>query len=121
MSSKISLGSIVYGAVGIGCKVLAVEGDILTVETTKGAGTITLSRVLKIEAPNQVRKRVTKFELGDRVKYIGSDFNLKKQYTGVLEVWQISKNSFDEYTCLKPNCRLTSWIKFEDLELEVAQ
>jgi hypothetical protein len=112
MNSKLLIGSVVYGAAGIGCKVLAIEGDTLTLETPKGTRTISSSKVVKVILP-----RPKAFKLGDRVEYIGSDFNLKKQYAGTLEVWEISKNPLDGYTCLKPNGRTTSWIQFEDLEL----
>jgi hypothetical protein len=53
------------------------------------------------------------------VEYIGSDFNLKKQYAGELKVWKIS--ALDGYTCLKPNGRATSWIESEDLELSAIE
>ena len=62
-------------------------------------------------------KYKTNFRLGDRVEYIGSDANLKIQYAGTLEVWEISPNPIDGYTCLKPNGHATSWIKFENLKL----
>jgi hypothetical protein len=110
-NSKLLIGSVVYGAAGIGCKVLKVEGDTLTVETSKGIRTIHFSKVVKVVPP-----RPKAFKLGDRVEYVGSDFSLKKQYAGTLEVWEISKSPLDGYTCLKPNGRTTSWIKFEDLE-----
>lgn len=111
-NSKMLIGSVVYGAAGIGCKVLEVEGDTLTVQTPKGTRTIPLSKVVKVIPP-----RPNAFKLGDSVSYIGLDFNLKKQYAGTLDIWEISKNPCDGYTCLKPNGRATSWIKFEDLEL----
>jgi hypothetical protein len=120
MNSKLSIGSVVYGAAGIGCKVLAVEGDTLTVETPKGTRKISSSKVVRVEtsAPAVVKfiPPVTSFKLGDRVKYIGSDFNLKTQYAGVLAVWEISKKD-GSYACLKPNGRVTSWIEFADLQL----
>jgi hypothetical protein len=130
MNSKLLIGSVVYGIAGIGGKVLAVEGDILTVETPKGTRTIPSSKVVKVETPDTDvvrvsiipdRKLITKFKLGDRVKYIGSVLNLKTQYAGVLEIWEISKKETDSYACLKPNGRVTSWIEFGDLQLvEVA-
>jgi hypothetical protein len=116
MNSKLLIGSVVYGAAGIGCKVLAVEGDTLTVETPKGTRTISTSKVVKVIPP---RPKV--FKIGDRVEYIGSDFNLKTQYAGVLEVWEISKKDINSCACLKPDGRVTSWIEFADLQLmEVA-
>lgn len=111
MNSKLLIGSVVYGAAGIACKVLAIEGDILTIETPKGVRTIPLTRVIKVLPP-----RPKFFKLGDRVEFIGSDANLKIQYQGNLEVWEISPNPIDGYTCLKPNGRATSWIIFEDLQ-----
>jgi hypothetical protein len=115
-NSKLLIGSVVYGSAGIGCKLLEVKGDTLTVETPKGNRTISSSKVVKVIPP-----RPKAFKLGDRVQYIGSDFNLKKQYAGMLEVWEISKNPLDGYTCLKPNGRTTSWVQFEDLELNAVE
>jgi hypothetical protein len=112
-NSKLLIGSVVYGAAGIGCKVLAVEGDTLTVKTPKGTRTIHLSKVVKIIPP-----RPSAFKLGDRVEYIGSDFNLKTQYAGTLEIWEMGKlGDSDKCACLKPNGRVTSWIEFADLQL----
>lgn len=55
------------------------------------------------------------------MEYIGADFNLKRQYAGTLEVWEISDKDINSYACLKPNGRVTSWIEFTDLQLvEVA-
>ena len=121
MNSKLLIGSVVYGAAGIGCKVLAVQGDTLTVETPKGTRTISSSKVVKVIPP-----RPKAFKIGDRVEYIGSDFNLKTQYAGTLEIWEMGKVcDADKCACLKPNGRVRSWIEFADLqlvdELEVAQ
>jgi hypothetical protein len=53
-------------------------------------------------------------KVGERVKYIGTDKVLQKQYAGVLEIHTIAN---DSYSCLKPNgTGLTSWIEFEDLQ-----
>jgi hypothetical protein len=134
MNSNLLIGSVVYGAAGIGCKVLAVEGDILTIETLNGTRTISSSKVVKVATPDSdlVKVSVTpvrtpiddrfeslhrQFRLGDRVQYIGSDFNLKTQYAGTLAVWEISKQDINTYTCLKPNGRVTSWIESTDLQL----
>jgi hypothetical protein len=68
---------------------------------------------------NVIPPRPQAFKLGDRVSYIGSDFSLKKQYAGKLKVWEISR--LDDYTCMKPSGRLTSWVKFEDLELSAIE
>ncbi len=111
-NSKLLIGSIVYGAAGIGARVLSIDGDTLTVETPKGTRTIHLGKIVKVIPP-----RPKALKLGDRVEYIGSDFNLKKQYAGVLEVWEISKKDSDSYACLKPDGRVTSWIEFVDIQL----
>jgi hypothetical protein len=112
MSVSISIGSIVSGKSGKPLKVLAVNGDVLDVLGDTSSFKVRRSAILKVIPP-----RPKAFKLGDRVTYIGSDFNLKTQYAGTLKVWEISKNPYDGYTCLKPNGRTTSWIQFEDLEL----
>jgi hypothetical protein len=111
MNSKLTIGSIVFGAAGVGCRVLSIEGDTLTVKTGNGIRKIPSSKVQRVIPPGN------RFEIGDRVQYIGSDFNLKTQYVGVLEVWEISKKDIGSYACLKPNGRVTSWIEFADLQL----
>jgi hypothetical protein len=63
MSSNISIGSLVYGIAGVGCKVLSIEGDTLTIQTTHGMGKISLSRVVKVDPPLSA----TGFNIGDRV------------------------------------------------------
>lgn len=103
---KITPGATIFGASGKALIVDRVEGDII------------YSGELKILASAVVRviPKITAFKVGDRVQYVGSNFNLKTQYVGVLEVWSIAKNPFDGYTCLKSDGRLTSWIQFEDLQ-----
>ena len=105
--TKITPGSTIIGASGKKLVVDRVEGDTIYSGNLK----ILASAVMQVIPP------VTKFKLADRVKYIGSDFNLKTQYTGVLEVWEISKQDIGSYACLKPNGRVTSWIEFGDLQL----
>lgn len=107
MNSKtIQIGSIVYGTAGIGCKVLAIEGDILTIETLSGEGKISRSRVIRVENKP--------FEVGDLVDYIGRRF--AEQYAGELKIWELGKGGdADKCTCLKPNGRTTSWIEYSDL------
>lgn len=107
MNSKtIQIGSIVYGAAGVGCRVLAIEGDILTIETTTGEGKISNSRVIRVENKP--------FEVGDLVDYIGRRF--AEQYAGELKIWALGKGGdADKCTCLKPNGRTTSWIEYSDL------
>jgi hypothetical protein len=107
MNSKtIQIGSIVYGAAGVGCRVLAIEGDILTIETLSGEGKISNSRVIRVENKP--------FEVGDLVDYIGRRF--AEQYAGELKIWELGTGGdADKCTCLKPNGRTTSWIEYSDL------
>ena len=104
---KITIGSTIIGASGKKLIVERVDGDIIY----SGEFKIKTSAVVQVILP------VTKFKVPDRVEYIGSDFNLKIQYTGTLKVWEISKKDINSYTCLKPNGRVTSWIEFADLQL----
>ncbi len=93
MSSKILVGSIVYGSAGIGCKVLEIAGHSLTIQTSKGIGKIDFSRVLKVET--------LEFCLGDRVtlqdKYIyragdvGTIESIDSQ--GIQILWDIQPQS----------------------------
>jgi hypothetical protein len=107
MSSKtIQIGSIVYGAAGVGCRVLAIDGDVLTINTSSGEGKISRSRVIRVE--NKL------FEVGDLVNYIGRRF--AEQYVGELKIWELGTGGdADKCTCLKPNGRTTSWIEYSDL------
>jgi hypothetical protein len=119
MKKDIKIGSMVYGKGDLGNPVTAIAGEMLTINTVKGLRLVNISKILRVEQPPHA---ITNFKLGDRVQYIGSDFNLKKQYAGTLEVWEISKEDINSYTCLKPNRRVTSWIEFADLQLvEIAQ
>jgi hypothetical protein len=114
--TKITIGSTIIGASGKKLVVDRVEGDTIYSGDLK----ILASAVVRVIPP------ATEFKLGDRVTYIGSDFNLKTQYAGTLEIWEMGKVcDSDKCACLKPNGRVTSWIEFADLqlvdELEVAQ
>jgi hypothetical protein len=106
-----------------GATIVGKSGKKLVVDTIDGDLLICGDRKIGIEAVVQViPPRPKAFKLGDRVEYIGSDFNLKTQYAGTLEVWEISKKDINSYTCLKPNGRVTSWIEFADLQLvEIAE
>jgi hypothetical protein len=113
---KITPGSIVIGKSGKRLIVDAIEGDTIY----SGGLKILASAVVKVIPP------VTRFKLGDRVEYIGSNRNLKTQCAGTLKIWEMGKlGDSDKCACLKPNGRVTSWIEFADLqlvdELEVAQ
>jgi hypothetical protein len=107
--TAIKIGSTIIGKSGKKLIVDRIEGDTVYSGDLK----ILASAVVRVIPP------LTEFKIGDRVTYIGSDFNLKTQYAGILEVWKVSKA--DGYTCLKPNGHATSWIEFADLRLiEVA-
>jgi hypothetical protein len=110
--TKIIPGSTIIGASGKKLIVDRVEGDTIYSGDLK----VLASAVVRVIPP------VSRFKLGDRVEYIGSDFNLKTQYAGVLEVWDMGKlGDSNKCACLKPNKRVTSWIDFADLQLvEVA-
>jgi hypothetical protein len=94
MNSKFIIGSVVYGAAGIGCKVLAVEGDTLTVETPKGLRTIHFSKVVNVENPDTDVMRVstdppttiTQLKLGDRVRFVGNFRDWGIEYGAILTV-----------------------------------
>jgi hypothetical protein len=107
MNSKtIQIGSIIYGAAGVGCRVLAIDGDILTIKTLSGEGKISRSRVVRVENKP--------FEVDDLVNYIGRRFT--EQYAGELKIWELGTGGdADKCTCLKPNGRTTSWIEYSDL------
>jgi hypothetical protein len=51
MNSKVTLGSVVYGLAGVGCKVLAIDGDTITIETPSGQRKTSIDRVLRVEPP----------------------------------------------------------------------
>lgn len=55
------------------------------------------------------------YNLGDKVKYIGLDINLKTQYAGTLEIWQIAQDDIYSYACLKPNGGVSSWLRAEEI------
>lgn len=105
--TKITIGSTIIGASGKKLLVDRVDGDILY----SGEFKIKTSAVVKVIPPTTV------FKVSDRVRYIGNNFYLKKQYAGILEVREISL--LDGYACLKPDGRLTSWILFQDLKVVV--
>jgi hypothetical protein len=131
MNSKLSIGSIVYGATGIGCKVLSIEGDTLTVENPNGTRTISSSKVVRVESGDADAVEVIipapklkprQLVLGDSVRYIGSHPSFQKQYGGVLAIWELGKDcDLDKCACLTPGGKVSTWIEYSALELlEVA-
>jgi hypothetical protein len=59
MNSNVSIGSIVYGAANIGCKVLEIDGETLTIETDSGECFIPFSRVVRVEPPSLIDRLST--------------------------------------------------------------
>lgn len=73
---------------------------------------------LKNPIPASTPLEVPNIKLKDKVRYVGSNSLLRNQYKGVLEVWMMGDGGdLDKCTCLKPDERATSWLKFSDLEL----
>jgi hypothetical protein len=110
MSSKPQIGSIVYGKAGVGCRVLEIEGDVLTVQTAKGEGKISLSRVVRVQ--------LRPLALGDRARYIGTHHSFQKQYGGILMIWEFGRGcDLDKCACLTPSGKVSTWIEYSALEL----
>jgi hypothetical protein len=92
MNSKLLIGSVVFGAAGIGCKVLVVEGDILTVETPKGTRKISSSKVVKVENPDTDIVRVStstttnQLKLDDCARFLGDFRDWGMEYGEILTV-----------------------------------
>ncbi len=122
MSSKISIGSTVFGSAGVGRKVLSIDGDTLTIETSEGEGIISMSRVLRWEAPPATPKaskpQPRELVLGDSVRYIGTNPTFKQQYSGVLTIWELGKGvDFDKCACLTEGGKVSTWIEYKNLKL----
>jgi hypothetical protein len=114
MSRQISIGSrvkTVKGTEGIVTEIL--DGGYL-LENGKRVRTESIASVVKVIPP-----KGKKFEVGDRVTYIGAKTRYSHQYEGVLEIWEVGKScDLDKYACLRPNGDgVTSWIEFADLQL----
>ncbi len=106
---KIRPGYKIVGKSGSELMVDAVEGDLLICGDRK-IGIEAVVRVIapRADIPSPSAPRPKAFELGDRVEYIGSNFNLKKQYAGTLEIWEMGKGcDSDKCACLKPDGRVT--------------
>ena len=91
MNSKILIGSTVYGSTGIGCKVLSIDGDTLTIETSKGEGKISMSRVVKVEPLSLLDRlliiaRSGKCEAIQELTAITLDFSVNSIYEASLDL-----------------------------------
>jgi hypothetical protein len=120
VSSNISIGSLVYEIADIGCKVLSIDGDTLTIQTTNGLGKISLSRVVKVDPPPSV----TGFNIGDRVtladKYMvrAADIGTVEAFTplGIQVFW-------DNNIPLEPDLKQPpiAWRTFRADEIELVE
>ena len=91
MNSKILIGSTVYGSAGVGCKVLSVDGDTLTIETSSGEGKISMSRVVKVEPPPLLNRlliiaRSGKYEAIQELTAVALDFSVNSIYEASLDL-----------------------------------
>jgi hypothetical protein len=91
MNSKILVGSTVYGLAGVGCKVLSIKGDTLTIETSRGEGTIAISRVVTVEPPSLIDRLLMLASLGkqdaiDELTSIVLDFDVNSIYEASLDL-----------------------------------
>jgi hypothetical protein len=91
MNSKILVGSTVYGLAGVGCKVLSIEGDTLTIETSRGEGTIAISRVVKVDPLSLLDRlllisQVVKQDAINELATILSDFDVNSIYESSLDL-----------------------------------
>ena len=91
MNSKILVGSTVYGSTGIGCKVLSIDGDTLTIETSKGEGKISMSRVVKVEPLSLLDRLLSiasldKHEAIQQLTAITLDFSVNSIYEASLDL-----------------------------------
>jgi hypothetical protein len=91
MNSKILVGSTVYGLAGVGCKVLSIEGDTLTIETSRGEGKIAISRVVGVEPPSLIDRLLMLDSLGkqdaiNELTTILLDFDVNSIYEASLDL-----------------------------------
>lgn len=91
MNSKILIGCTVYGSAGVGRKVLSVDGDTLTIETSSGEGKISISRVVKVDPLPLVDRLLLIASLSkqgaiDELTIILSDFSVNDIYESSLDL-----------------------------------
>jgi hypothetical protein len=108
MNSKLLIGSVVYGAAGIGCEVLKIEGDTLAIQTNGGIGRIAASKVLRVEP-------LTHFYIGDRVTLVDK-YMVRAADIGTIELID-SKGIRVWWDILPQPPQLWRTFKSEELEL----
>ena len=85
MNFKPVTGSVVYGAAGIGCKVLEIEGDTLIIQTNKGIRRIAVS--WDLEKRTKVSPKVSPFSDSTELKEAG-EWDLEKNRAIIEEAAQ---------------------------------
>ena len=91
MNSKVSIGSIVYGTANIGCKVLEIDGDTLTIETVSGECQILFSRVVRVEPPPLIERltiisTLDKLEASEGLNDLLTEFSTDSIYEASLDL-----------------------------------
>jgi hypothetical protein len=94
MSSKISVGSTVFGEANIGCVVSKIDGDILTIETSGGSRDIPISAIIRWESPQPLSlldrllsiASVGKQDAIDELTTILLDFDVNSIYEASLDL-----------------------------------
>jgi len=95
------------------------QDESLSSKGSEAVGSVGSIGSVENHVTKSARAKICRFKVGDRVRYDGTKAQLQRQYAGVLVVCAIGALG-DSYTCSKPDGRLTSWIEFSDLTLEVA-
>jgi hypothetical protein len=91
MNTDISIGSIVYGAANIGYRVLEIDGDTLTVETSDGVGLAPVSRIVRVEPPPLIDRlnsitSLAESEAIDKLRDITAEFSVNSIYEFSLDL-----------------------------------
>ena len=82
MNSNPPIGAIAYGRSGVGGIVTEVEIDRVVLRFSDGLKRVPISAIARWELPASKVKQ-HKLDLGDRVRYVGTNPNLLKQYEGL--------------------------------------
>jgi hypothetical protein len=90
-NTTITIGSIVYGDANIGCKVLEINGDTLTIETVNGECLIPFSRVVRVDPPPlldqlEIISTLDKAEAIDGVNALLLEFSPEDVYQASLKL-----------------------------------
>jgi hypothetical protein len=77
----LAIGSIVYGVAGKTARVLSIEGDRITIDTTAGVRVISLAKVARAEPPEALT-----FSIGSRVT-LADKYQVRAADTGTVEAF----------------------------------